>query len=264
MGGAWVFPGGAVHEGETEVETAVREAEEEAALKLDTGTLVPFSRWITPAQVKVRFDTHFFVAPAPDDADRAATARSASTFAGSDRPRRSRPASRTSSRWSSPRSSTWSSSPSSDRSKKCSSTPARGGCSPSSRACSSTGASRRCSCRASPATTTPSRSLRRPCPSAFSSGSSSPCLRRSRRWSASSSSTAARSSLRGRGTASRQDVARAVPVELVHDRHPDCDGLVGLPRRGAGARPDLARAVGDRRRARAADGRRRPPVRPTR
>ncbi len=69
MGGAWVFPGGAVHEGETEVETAVREAEEEAALKLDTGTLVPFSRWITPAQVKVRFDTHFFVAPTPDDAD---------------------------------------------------------------------------------------------------------------------------------------------------------------------------------------------------
>jgi 8-oxo-dGTP pyrophosphatase MutT (NUDIX family) len=69
MGGAWVFPGGAVHEGETEVETAVREAEEEASLKLDTGTLVPFSRWITPRQVKVRFDTHFFVAPTPDDAD---------------------------------------------------------------------------------------------------------------------------------------------------------------------------------------------------
>ncbi len=69
MGGAWVFPGGAVHEGETEVETAVREAEEEASLKLDAGTLVPFSRWITPRQVKVRFDTHFFVAPTPDDAE---------------------------------------------------------------------------------------------------------------------------------------------------------------------------------------------------
>ena len=69
MGGAWVFPGGAVHEGETEAETAVREAEEEAALKLDAGTLVPFSRWITPRQVKVRFDTHFFVAPTPADAD---------------------------------------------------------------------------------------------------------------------------------------------------------------------------------------------------
>jgi len=69
MGGAWVFPGGAVHEGETEVETAVREAEEEASLRLIAGTLVPFSRWITPRQVKVRFDTHFFVAATPEDAE---------------------------------------------------------------------------------------------------------------------------------------------------------------------------------------------------
>lgn len=69
MGGAWVFPGGALHEGETEVETAVRESEEEAGLRLDPGTLVPFSRWITPRQVKVRFDTHFFVARAPADAE---------------------------------------------------------------------------------------------------------------------------------------------------------------------------------------------------
>ena len=68
MGGAWVFPGGAVHEGETEAQTAVREAEEEAGLELDADTLVPFSRWITPRQVKVRFDTHFFVAPVPEDA----------------------------------------------------------------------------------------------------------------------------------------------------------------------------------------------------
>ena len=68
MGGAWVFPGGAVNDGETEVESAVREAEEEASLKLDPDTLVPFSRWITPRQVKVRFDTHFFVAPTPADA----------------------------------------------------------------------------------------------------------------------------------------------------------------------------------------------------
>jgi 8-oxo-dGTP pyrophosphatase MutT (NUDIX family) len=69
MGGAWVFPGGAVHKGETEAETAVREAEEEASLRLDAGTLVPFSRWITPRQVKVRFDTYFFVAPTPTDAE---------------------------------------------------------------------------------------------------------------------------------------------------------------------------------------------------
>lgn len=69
MGGAWVFPGGAVHEGETEVETAVRESEEEAGVSLDPATLVPFSRWITPRQVKVRFDTHFFVAPEPAGAE---------------------------------------------------------------------------------------------------------------------------------------------------------------------------------------------------
>ena len=65
MGGAWVFPGGAVNEGETEVESAVREAEEEASISLDPDALVPFSRWITPRQVKIRFDTHFFVAPTP-------------------------------------------------------------------------------------------------------------------------------------------------------------------------------------------------------
>ena len=68
MGGAWVFPGGAVNEGETEVETAVRETEEEASIKLDPDTLVPFSRWITPRQVNIRFDTHFFIAPTPADA----------------------------------------------------------------------------------------------------------------------------------------------------------------------------------------------------
>jgi 8-oxo-dGTP pyrophosphatase MutT (NUDIX family) len=69
MGGAWVFPGGAVHGEESEAETAAREAEEEAGLRLDPATLVPFSRWITPAQVTVRFDTHFFVTPAPDGAE---------------------------------------------------------------------------------------------------------------------------------------------------------------------------------------------------
>lgn len=70
MGGAWVFPGGAVHDedGGT-ARTAVREAQEEAGLDLDDAALVPFSRWITPKMVKVRFDTWFFVARAPDGAD---------------------------------------------------------------------------------------------------------------------------------------------------------------------------------------------------
>jgi 8-oxo-dGTP pyrophosphatase MutT (NUDIX family) len=71
MGGAWVFPGGAVdaHEGtgdEAHRTAAVRELAEEAAIEgVDAGQLVKFSRWITPPQVKVRFDTHFFLAPAP-------------------------------------------------------------------------------------------------------------------------------------------------------------------------------------------------------
>jgi 8-oxo-dGTP pyrophosphatase MutT (NUDIX family) len=75
MGGAWVFPGGAVdaHEGEGEDAhraAAVRELEEEAAVSgVDPASLVRFSRWITPAQVKVRFDTHFFLAPLPAGAE---------------------------------------------------------------------------------------------------------------------------------------------------------------------------------------------------
>jgi len=40
--------------------------EEEAAVKLDeSAELVPFSRWIPPREVKVRFDTHFYLALAP-------------------------------------------------------------------------------------------------------------------------------------------------------------------------------------------------------
>jgi hypothetical protein len=35
----------------------------------DTGALVPFSRWITPEEVSIRFDTFFFVAAAPPDAE---------------------------------------------------------------------------------------------------------------------------------------------------------------------------------------------------
>jgi 8-oxo-dGTP pyrophosphatase MutT (NUDIX family) len=71
MGGAWVFPGGAVdaHEGQGDAAhraAAVREVQEEAGLTLpDPAALVPFARWITPAQVTVRFDTYFFLAPAP-------------------------------------------------------------------------------------------------------------------------------------------------------------------------------------------------------
>jgi len=71
MGGVWVFPGGAVDAGEgrgddAHCAAALRELREEAAITLqDPDALVKFSRWITPAQVKIRFDTHFFLAPLP-------------------------------------------------------------------------------------------------------------------------------------------------------------------------------------------------------
>ena len=72
MGGAWVFPGGAVEAGEAEGDhphrvAGVREMEEEAGITLpDPQALVPYSRWVTPAQVKIRFDTIFYLAELPE------------------------------------------------------------------------------------------------------------------------------------------------------------------------------------------------------
>lgn len=71
MGGYWVFPGGAVdaHEGEGEAAhraAAVRELREEAGVGgIGVDVLVKYSRWITPALSRIRFDTHFFLAGAP-------------------------------------------------------------------------------------------------------------------------------------------------------------------------------------------------------
>ena len=69
MGGIWVFPGGAVDEGDgpdPHRATAARELCEEASVALpDPAELVEFSRWITPEQVSIRFDTRFFLAELP-------------------------------------------------------------------------------------------------------------------------------------------------------------------------------------------------------
>jgi 8-oxo-dGTP pyrophosphatase MutT (NUDIX family) len=70
MGGVWVFPGGAVDEGDGESahrSAAARELSEEAGVVLpDPAALMEFSRWITPTEVAVRFDTRFFLAELPE------------------------------------------------------------------------------------------------------------------------------------------------------------------------------------------------------
>lgn len=70
MANVWVFPGGAVDgeriDDEAHRLTAIRELQEEAGVALaDPAELVQFARWITPEQVKVRYDTWFYLALAP-------------------------------------------------------------------------------------------------------------------------------------------------------------------------------------------------------
>lgn len=69
-GGSWVFPGGRIDPDDERPGTpdaaarraAVREAFEEAALRLDAADLVPFSHWTTPPGRPRRFATSFFLA----------------------------------------------------------------------------------------------------------------------------------------------------------------------------------------------------------
>lgn len=75
MGGAYVFPGGRVDDGELEQAggdhalsyrlAAVRELEEEASVRVNPSDLVLIAHWVTPEVETRRYDTHFFVVEMP-------------------------------------------------------------------------------------------------------------------------------------------------------------------------------------------------------
>jgi 8-oxo-dGTP pyrophosphatase MutT (NUDIX family) len=82
MPSTWVFAGGVVEEEDRElaVRTPIegaeadeiahricgaRELDEEAGLEVAATELLPWSRWITPERVPMRFDTRFYVGLAP-------------------------------------------------------------------------------------------------------------------------------------------------------------------------------------------------------
>jgi 8-oxo-dGTP pyrophosphatase MutT (NUDIX family) len=79
MPGVWVFPGGAVGNNDPDAAgdgalaaderahraCAVRELAEETGISVAASELRPWSRWITPEPVPIRFDTRFYLALAP-------------------------------------------------------------------------------------------------------------------------------------------------------------------------------------------------------
>ena len=79
MPGVWVFAGGVVDDSDREAARGIegdadelahracgaRELREEAGVEVEATALRPWSRWITPEAVPVRFDTRFYVALAP-------------------------------------------------------------------------------------------------------------------------------------------------------------------------------------------------------
>ena len=70
MPSVWVFPGGAVDDGDGSGDeghrvAGARELAEEAGIEIHPSELVAYSRWITPRAVPIRFDTRFYLALAP-------------------------------------------------------------------------------------------------------------------------------------------------------------------------------------------------------
>jgi 8-oxo-dGTP pyrophosphatase MutT (NUDIX family) len=83
MPGVWVFAGGVVEEADRQGAGSIevpddadadeiahrvcgaRELAEEAGVEVDPAGLIPWSRWITPEEVPLRFDTRFYVGLAP-------------------------------------------------------------------------------------------------------------------------------------------------------------------------------------------------------
>ncbi len=78
-GGAWVFPGGRVDDGDSAGSTAseldiakraaVREALEETGLALTVEAMLPFAHWTTPVELPKRFATWFFAAVLAEPAE---------------------------------------------------------------------------------------------------------------------------------------------------------------------------------------------------
>jgi len=66
FGGMWAFPGGALEQGESPAQAAVRELHEETGVSVEQDSLVPWHRWLTPVFEPRRFDTYFYLAALPD------------------------------------------------------------------------------------------------------------------------------------------------------------------------------------------------------